>query len=127
LNVDKLRAIRPAFKTNGGTVTAPNSSPLSDGAAVLILASARKVQELGLIPLARVTGWADAAKEPGTISLFSFLRNLLLAHFAATYLSGLCRFGMHEKACKIFEGKVLDKVELTRELYATYIRCLTLS
>ncbi|KAJ3336189.1 erg10, acetyl-CoA C-acetyltransferase [Kappamyces sp. JEL0680] len=64
LNVDKLRAMRPAFKSTGGSVTAPNSSPLSDGAACVILASGSKVSQLGLVPLAKITGWADAAKEP---------------------------------------------------------------
>lgn len=61
LNVDKVRAMRPAFKPNGGTVTAPNSSPLSDGAASVILMSKSKVQELGLKPLARIVSYADAA------------------------------------------------------------------
>ncbi|KAJ3275270.1 erg10, acetyl-CoA C-acetyltransferase [Terramyces sp. JEL0728] len=64
LNVDKLRSMKPAFKSEGGTVTAPNSSPLNDGAACVILISGTKLQELGLTPLAKIVGWADAAKEP---------------------------------------------------------------
>ena len=62
--MEKMRAVKPAFKPNGGTVTAPNSSTLSDGAACLVLASEKLVQELGLKPIAIILGWADAAKEP---------------------------------------------------------------
>ncbi|KAJ1547836.1 erg10, acetyl-CoA C-acetyltransferase [Cladochytrium tenue] len=65
LNIEKLRAIKPAFVTDGtGTVTAPNASPLSDGASAVILVSAAKLAELGLKPLATIRGFADAAREP---------------------------------------------------------------
>ncbi|KAJ3278154.1 erg10, acetyl-CoA C-acetyltransferase [Borealophlyctis nickersoniae] len=64
LNEEKLRAVKPAFQPANGTVTAPNSSTLSDGAACVIVVSAAKVQELGLKPLAAIRGWADAAREP---------------------------------------------------------------
>lgn len=61
LNVDKLRAVRPAF-TEKGSVTAPNSSPLSDGAAAIVLISGEKVKELGIKTLAKINGWGDAAQ-----------------------------------------------------------------
>ncbi|KAJ3048175.1 erg10, acetyl-CoA C-acetyltransferase, partial [Rhizophlyctis rosea] len=64
LNPDKLRAVKPAFQPIDGTVTAPNSSTLSDGASCIIVVSSEMVQELGLTPLARIRGWADAAREP---------------------------------------------------------------
>lgn len=64
LNPDKLRAIKPAFIPNGGTVTAPNSSPLNDGAAALVLVSEAKLKELNLKPMAKILGWGDAAKAP---------------------------------------------------------------
>ncbi|WDK11204.1 acetyl-CoA acetyltransferase [Colletotrichum graminicola] len=64
LNVDKLKAIRPAFIPNGGTVTAPNAAPLNDGAAAVVLMSEAKVKELGVTPIAKIRGWADAAREP---------------------------------------------------------------
>ena len=63
LNHDKVRSMKPAF-IKDGSVTAPNSSTLSDGAACLVLCSEKIVKELGLKPLAVITGWADAAKEP---------------------------------------------------------------
>jgi acetyl-CoA C-acetyltransferase len=63
-NSAKFRDARPAFKKPDGTVTAPNSSPLSDGAACLILISGKKLKELGLTAIAKIEGWGDAAKEP---------------------------------------------------------------
>ncbi|KAI9784761.1 MAG: erg10, acetyl-CoA C-acetyltransferase [Geoglossum umbratile] len=64
LNIDKLRAVKPAFLPGKGTVTAPNASPLNDGAAALVLVSEAKLKELGLKPLAKILGWGDAAKAP---------------------------------------------------------------
>ncbi|RAH85882.1 acetyl-CoA acetyltransferase, partial [Aspergillus japonicus CBS 114.51] len=64
LNPDKLRAIKPAFIPGSGTVTAPNSSPLNDGAAAIVLVSEAKVKELNLKPVAKILGWGDAAHQP---------------------------------------------------------------
>lgn len=61
MNEAKLRAIRPAFIADG-TVTAPNASSLSDGAAALVLVSGRKVKELGLNPIAKILGWGEASQ-----------------------------------------------------------------
>lgn len=60
---EKIPALRPAF-TKGGTVTAANASTINDGASALILASADKVKELGLKPIAKIRSFADAAHEP---------------------------------------------------------------
>ncbi|TVY52751.1 Acetyl-CoA acetyltransferase, partial [Lachnellula cervina] len=64
LNIDKLKAMRPAFQPNGGTVTAPNAAPINDGASALVLVSEAKLKELGLKPLAKILGWGDAAQKP---------------------------------------------------------------
>jgi len=64
LNIEKLRAVRPVFVPNGGTVTAPNASPISDGAAAVVLVSASALKKHNLTPLARIRGWADAAHAP---------------------------------------------------------------
>ncbi|GJJ75168.1 acetyl-CoA C-acetyltransferase [Entomortierella parvispora] len=63
-NEAKLRAVRPAFKPNGGTVTAANSSPLSDGASAVILISGQKARELNIPVLALIRGYADAEQDP---------------------------------------------------------------
>ncbi|KAG0297572.1 erg10, acetyl-CoA C-acetyltransferase [Dissophora globulifera] len=64
LNEAKLRAMRPAFKPNGGTVTAPNSSPISDGGVAIVLISGQKARELNIPVLALIRGSADAEREP---------------------------------------------------------------
>ncbi|KAF9184972.1 erg10, acetyl-CoA C-acetyltransferase [Haplosporangium sp. Z 767] len=64
LNEAKLRAMRPAFKPNGGTVTAPNSSPISDGGSAVILISGQKARELNIPVLALFRGSADAEQDP---------------------------------------------------------------
>ena len=53
--------MRPAF-VNNGTVTAPNSSPLSDGAAAVVLISGEKARELGIKVVGKILGWGEAAQ-----------------------------------------------------------------
>lgn len=60
---DKVPNLRPAFNKEG-TVTAANASTLNDGAAALVLMSLDKATELGLKPLAKIIGYADASHEP---------------------------------------------------------------
>lgn len=60
---DKIPGLKPAF-TPDGTVTAANASTINDGATALVLMSKRKVEELGLKPLARIISFADAEHEP---------------------------------------------------------------
>lgn len=52
------------FQKEGGTVTAGNSSTLSDGAAACILMTADAAQKMGCKPLARIVGFADGATDP---------------------------------------------------------------
>jgi acetyl-CoA C-acetyltransferase len=63
VNFDKIPSLRAVF-TKDGTVTAANASTINDGAAALILMSEEKVKELGVTPLARIAGFADAEQEP---------------------------------------------------------------
>jgi len=62
-SLEALARLKPAFEA-GGTVTAGNAPPISDGAAALVVMSANKAAELGIQPLARVTGYAQAAVKP---------------------------------------------------------------
>ncbi len=62
-SLEALSKLQPAFKEDG-IVTAGNSPGITDGAAALVVMSASKAQELGLEPLARITGYAQAAVEP---------------------------------------------------------------
>ena len=63
VNFDKMKTLKPAFEKEG-TITAANASKLNDGASALVLVSEEKVKELGLKPLAKITGFADAAQAP---------------------------------------------------------------
>lgn len=60
---EKISGLKPAF-TKEGTVTAANASTLNDGASALVLVSKKKAEELGLKPIARIRGFADAAQDP---------------------------------------------------------------
>ncbi|NRF90970.1 acetyl-CoA C-acetyltransferase [Paenibacillus frigoriresistens] len=63
-----LSKLRPAFKKEG-TVTAGNASGINDGAAALVVMSADKAKELGLKPLARIKGYANAALDPSMMGM----------------------------------------------------------
>ena len=63
VNFDKIPGLKPAFSKDG-TVTAANASTLNDGASALVLVSKEKLKELGLKPLAKIRGFADAAQDP---------------------------------------------------------------
>lgn len=60
---DKIPSLRPVFDKDG-TVTAANASTMNDGASALVLVSKEKAEELGLKPLAKIRGFADAATDP---------------------------------------------------------------
>jgi acetyl-CoA acyltransferase len=66
--LEGLAKLPPAFKT-GGTVTAGNASPLSDGAAAVLLMSADRARALGLKPLARFVQFATAGVEPDVMGI----------------------------------------------------------
>jgi acetyl-CoA C-acetyltransferase len=61
--LDALQSLKPAFDKSG-SVTAGNASGINDGAAAVVLASARKAKELGLKPLARIKAFASAGVDP---------------------------------------------------------------
>ncbi|MFC4329726.1 acetyl-CoA C-acyltransferase [Streptomyces andamanensis] len=59
-----LAALRPAFRTEGGTVTAGNASPLNDGAAALLLTDEEGLRATGREPLARISATGVCATDP---------------------------------------------------------------
>jgi acetyl-CoA C-acetyltransferase len=63
VNFEKIATLKPTF-TKDGTVTAANASTLNDGASALLLMSKEKAQELGVKPIAKILGFADAAQDP---------------------------------------------------------------
>ncbi len=67
--VEALGKLKPAFKKDGGTVTAGNAPGVNDGASAIVVTSAEKAAELGIEPLARVVSYATSGIEPKYIML----------------------------------------------------------
>jgi acetyl-CoA acyltransferase len=63
-SVDTYAKLKPAFDRKYGTITAGNSSPLTDGAAALVLMTESKAKGLGYKPLGYLRSWAYAALDP---------------------------------------------------------------
>ena len=68
-SLEKLAKLAPAFKKEGGTVTAGNASGINDGAAAVVVMAADKAKELGLKPLARIKGYAAGGVDPAYMGL----------------------------------------------------------
>lgn len=87
-----MPTLKPAFKKDG-TVTAANASSLNDGGAALILMSAGRAAQMGLKPLARIRGFADAEQvrgtDPATLATLAFLvhPSRAAACLAASFMS----------------------------------------
>lgn len=64
IQLDKVDTLRPAFKREGGTITAANSSKISDGVAAFVVVSGKLCKEMRLTPLFRIRGFGDAARDP---------------------------------------------------------------
>src|SRR5690606_7797035 len=95
-SVEKLSRLRPAFKT-GGTVTAGNSSPLTDGAAAVVLMNEDKARALGYRPLARVRSWSYVGVDPADQLLIGPAIAMPKAlDLAGLSLADMGRVDMHE-------------------------------
>ena len=68
-SLEALAGLRPAFKADGGSVTAGNSSGINDGASAVLLAEAGRAEELGLRPMARVVSTAVAGVDPAVMGI----------------------------------------------------------
>jgi acetyl-CoA C-acetyltransferase len=66
---DRLAALKPAFKKEGGSVTAGNASGINDGAAALVVMSEAKAKELKLTPLAKIRSYASAGVDPSIMGM----------------------------------------------------------
>ena len=77
-DLDRIPTMRPAFKRDGGTVTAASSSSISDGAAALVLMRASEAESRSIKPLASIAGHSGFAQAPEwfTTSPVSAIKNL---------------------------------------------------
>ncbi|WP_143734912.1 thiolase family protein, partial [Neisseria meningitidis] len=67
--IEGMAKLKPAFKKDGGTVTAANASSINDGASALVITTSEKAKELGIEPLARIVASANSGIEPKFIML----------------------------------------------------------
>ena len=95
IKLDKVSALKPAFQKDG-TITAANSSKLSDGASALVLMSKEKCEELGLKPLAKIRSYADAQVEPEWFSVAPSKALPLAAKKAGVAISDIEYFELNE-------------------------------
>ena len=93
---EALAKLKPAFRAEGGTVTAGNASMLSDGAAAVVVASARAAEELGAKPMARVVAYATGGVAPRDIFIAPVHAVRRVLEKAALRLSDIDLFEMNE-------------------------------
>ncbi|MFW6027704.1 MAG: acetyl-CoA C-acetyltransferase [bacterium] len=67
VTMESISGLRPAFQREGGTVTAANASGINDGAAAVVLMTAKEAERRGLEPLARIVSWAQAGVDPAVM------------------------------------------------------------
>lgn len=130
-SLEQLAALNPVFDRRYGSVTAGNASPLTDGAAAVLLMSEEKAHALGYVPLAFIRSYAYAALDPGEQLLMAPVlaapvalqrAGLSLSHmdlvemheaFAAQVLSNLKGLASHEWASRA--GVAVPVGEVDRE------------
>ena len=109
VSVSELAGLRPIFKKDGGTVTAGNASGINDGAAAVVLASAKAVKTHGLQPVARLVSYAHAGVDPAYMGIGPVPATRLALQRAALSVEDLCVIESNEafaaQACAV--SKVL--------------------
>lgn len=131
-SIEALRALKPVFDKKYGTVTAGNSSPLTDGASAVLLMSEERAATLGYRPLAYIRSYAYAALDPGEQLLMGPVlaapvalerAGLSLAHmdliemheaFAAQVLCNLQGFTSREWAARAGYAEPVGEVDRSR-------------
>ena len=106
-SIEQLRGLKPVFDKQYGTVTAGNSSPLTDGASAVLLMSEERANTLGYTPLAFIRSYAYAALDPGEQLLMApVLAAPLALQRAGLALADIDLIEMHEA----FAAQVLSNL-----------------
>lgn len=106
-SIEQLRGLKPVFDRQYGTVTAGNSSPLTDGASAVLLMSEERATTLGYEPLALIRSYAYAALDPGEQLLMApVLAAPLALQRAGLTLADIDLIEMHEA----FAAQVLSNL-----------------
>jgi acetyl-CoA acyltransferase len=120
--MEAYAALRPAFDKSYGTITAGNSSPLTDGASALLLMSESKCEELGMEPLGYIRSYAFTALDPrGQMLMGPAYATPLALERAGLELSDLELIDLHEafaaqvlSVTQAFESKSFAREKLGR-------------
>jgi acetyl-CoA C-acetyltransferase len=67
--IEKMAKLKPAFKKDGGVVTAANASGINDSGAAVVVMSAEKAEELGIKPLVKILGYASGGVDPSIMGV----------------------------------------------------------
>ncbi|MGH2447084.1 MAG: acetyl-CoA C-acyltransferase, partial [Chloroflexota bacterium] len=106
--MDKIAALPAVFDQRHGTITAGNSSPLTDGASAVVLMAREKAEALGYLPLAQIRSYAQAAVDPSDQLLMAPAFAIPLALTRARLdLADVELFEMHEA----FAAQVLSTIQ----------------
>lgn len=95
-SLEALAKLKPIFDRQYGTVTAGNACPITDGAAMVLLMSAEKAQELGYKPLAKIRGYAFAGLEPERMGLGPVYSTPIALKRSGLKLSDIGRIELNE-------------------------------
>ncbi len=107
-SIEQLRALKPVFDRKYGSVTAGNSSPLTDGASAVLLMSEERAETLGYRPLAYIRSYAYSALDPGEQLLMGpVLAAPVALQRAGLTLADIDLFEMHEA----FAAQVLSNLD----------------
>jgi len=113
--MEALAKLRPAFKKDGGTVTAGNSSGLNDGAAATLLMSAEKAKELGLKPMARIVASGAAGVPPRIMGMGPVYATRKALHRAGLKLEDIGLVELNE-AFAVQSLAVMEELDLKSEI-----------
>ncbi len=113
--MESLAKLKPAFKKDGGTVTAGNSSGLNDGAAALLIMSAEKAKALKLKPLARLVASAAAGVPPRVMGYGPIPATKKALERAGLKIEDIGLFEINE-AFAVQSLAVMDDLELDPEI-----------
>jgi acetyl-CoA acyltransferase len=110
--MEKLASLPPVFDREHGTITAGNASPLTDGAAAVVVASEEAARRVGREPIAFIRGYAYAAVDPADQLLIAPAYAIPLAlHRAGLTLEEIDLFEMHEA----FAAQVLSTIRVMEQ------------
>ena len=118
-SVEKLAKLKPVFDRNNGTVTAANSSQITDGAVALLITTAERAKAMGIKPLAKIVGSAYSGLDPRRMGLGPVYSTAKLLKATGLSMKDMQLFEINEafaaqvlSCLKAFESDAISKEHL---------------